>query len=191
MSTTNEERPEKESLTALLHQWSSGSEVAEREVFDLVYQELHRLARNAMRRERKDHTLQTTALVNEAYVRLVQANLPWENRRHFYAVAARSMRRILVDHARERARQKRGGNAERVSLDEVAVVSPAASVDLVALDEALDRLAAFDARKARVIELFYFGGLAYDEIGQVVDVSTATVHRDLRMAKAWLYQQLH
>ena len=178
------------SVTALLQQWGQGSDTAEHQVFDLVYRELHRLAKVAMRRERADHTLQTTALVNEAYVRLVQASLPWENRRHFYAVAARSMRRILVDHARHRVRQKRGGNAERISLDEVAVVGHEVNADVVALDEALDRLAVFDSRKAQVVELFYFGGLSYEDIAQVVDISAATVHRDLRMAKAWLYQQL-
>ena len=178
------------SVTALLQQWGEGSDQAEHQVFDLVYHELHRLAKVAMRRERAHHTLQTTALVNEAYMRLVQADLPWENRRHFYAIAARSMRHILVDHARQRNRQKRGAGAQRVTLDEVAVIGPDVNTDLVALDSALDKLTQFDSRKARVVELFYFGGLSYDDISQVVEVSPATVHRDLRMAKAWLHQQL-
>ncbi len=178
------------SVTVLLRQWRAGDEDAERQVFDLVYRELHRIAKIAMRRERQDHTLQTTALVNEAYVRLAQANLSWDDRRHFYSAAATCMRRVLVDHARQRQRKKRGGDAKKLNLDDVAVAHPEPTSDLLALDEALGRLAAQDARKARVVELFYFGGLSYDEIAEVVQTSTATVHRDLRMAKAWLYHQL-
>ena len=179
-----------DALTDLLREWQAGNEAAEHQVFDLVYRELHRIAQRAMRRERQDHTLQTTALVNEAYVRLADADLSLDNRRHFYATAARCMRRILVDHARQRQRQKRGAAIEKVSLDDVAVAQLEPTVDLLALDEALGRLAHFDPRKARVVELFYFGGLAYDDIASVEQISTATVHRDLRMAKAWLSQQL-
>lgn len=141
-----------------------------------------------MRSERPDHTLQTTALVDEAYLRLVDADVDWQDRAHFLAVAATVMRRVLVDHARGRDRGKRAG--VKVTLEEAALVSPSASDDMLALDEALSRLAENDERAARTVELHYFGGLTYREIGEVLEVSEATVDRDLRLARAWLYKEL-
>lgn len=159
----------------------------------VVYPELHAIAHRQLRHEQPGHTLQTTALLHEAYMRLVGVDIDWEDRRHFFAVAARAMRRVLVDHARSLAREKRGGAFRIVTLDdELAQAAEGAqrATDLIALDEALDRLAAIDARKARATELHFFGGLTYDEIARALGVSAATVHRELRMAKAWLYQAL-
>jgi RNA polymerase sigma factor (TIGR02999 family) len=180
----------KTTVTGLLRAWRDGDGTAVDRLVPLVYDELHRLADRFMRRERADHTLQATALVNEAFLRLVDADVPWEDRAHFLAVAARTMRRVLVDYARARGRAKRGGEMEKVSLERAAVVDPAHLPDLVELDEALERLAAQDERKARAIELHYFGGLSYEETAKVLDVSPVTVHRDLRLAKAWLYSHL-
>ncbi len=177
-------------VTGLLRAWRDGDATAVDRLVPLVYDELHGLADRFMRRERADHTLQATALVNEAFLRLVDADVPWEDRAHFLAVAARTMRRILVDYARARGRAKRGGEMEKVSLEGAAVVDPARLPDLVELDEALERLAAQDERKARAIELHYFGGLSYEETAKVLDVSPVTVHRDMRLAKAWLYRHL-
>ena len=182
--------PDRESVTALLSAWRQGDHVARDRLLAIVYDELHRQARHVMRGDGPGHTLQTTALVHEAYLRLVHADVPWEDRAHFYAVAARTMRRILVDHARSKRREKRGGGIVEVTLEESAVIDPQRPPDLEALDEALERLGEIDERKARAVELHYFGGLSYDETARVLDVSPATVHRDLRMAKAWLYQQL-
>lgn len=182
--------PDRESVTALLSAWRQGDHVARDRLLAIVYDELHRQARRVMRGDGPGHTLQTTALVHEAYLRLVHADVPWEDRAHFYAVAARTMRRILVDHARSKRREKRGGGIVEVTLEESAVIDPQRPPDLEALDEALERLGEIDERKARAVELHYFGGLSYDETARVLDVSPATVHRDLRMAKAWLYQQL-
>jgi RNA polymerase sigma factor (TIGR02999 family) len=157
----------------------------------LVYDELHRLARRYMGRERPGHTLQTTALVNEAYVRLVDwKNVQWQNRAHFFAVSAQIMRRILVDFARARDYAKRGGGARKVSLDEAAMISGGRGRDLVALDEALNALARLDGRQSRVVELRFFGGLSLEEISEVLKVSVGTVRRDWSLARAWLYREL-
>ena len=179
-------------VTELLEQWSEGDDAALAELTPLVYDELRRLAHRQMGGERADHTLQTTALVNEAYLRLAdQTQRHWQNRAHFFAVAARAMRRILVSYARSQRSQKRGGGAVRIELDETALVSPEESREIVDLHEALERLAAVDSRKAQVVELKYFGGLNYDEMAEVLKVSPVTVRRDWRFAKAWLYTQLH
>ena len=157
----------------------------------LVHSELRRLAHRAMARERRGHTLQTTALVNEAYLRLVDSSkVRWQDRAHFFAMSAQLMRRILVDHSRTRQARKRGGGARRIELDETLAVSPEKSADLVALDEALDALAAVDARKARVVELRYFGGLTAEESAEALGVSAETILRDWKLAKAWLLRRL-
>lgn len=177
-------------VTALLSAWRNGDEAAGEDLVALLYDELRRLARRALRDERSGHTLQATELVNEAYLRLVRADIPWQDRGHFYSVASRAMRRILVDHARAKARHKRGGEYDRVTLDEELIGPADDPADLLALDQALNRLAAHDARKARAVELRYFGGLPHEDIAGVLGVSTITVHRDLRMARAWLYTEL-
>jgi len=160
------------------------------QVVPLVYGELHRLASLHMRRERGGHTLQPTALVHEAYARLAGSDLTLQDRKHFFAVASRAMRRILVDHARSRGSLKRGAGAARVPLDEAIAVPETSPEEVLELNDALERLAAVDERKARVVELHYFGGLSYDEIAEVEEVSAATVDRDLRFAKAWLQAAL-
>jgi RNA polymerase sigma factor (TIGR02999 family) len=180
-----------EPVTDWLLAWSRGDQSALESLVPLVHRELHRLARRYMRRESRHHTLQPTALVNEAYLRLVQArNVPWRDRAHFFAIAARLMRQILVDHARRRNYGKRGGDVVRVPLDEAAVVSAEPGGDLVALDEALRALAVVDERKSRVIELRFFGGLSVAETAEVLDVSSDTVLRDWRLGKAWLMRAL-
>jgi len=179
-------------VTALLEHWSHGDNVALAELTPLVYKELRRLAHRHMGGERPDHTLQTTALVNEAYLRLAgQTNLNWQSRAHFFAVAARAMRQILVNYAQSYQAQKRGGGAIKVELDEAAIVSPEQSRAIVELHEALERLGTLDSRKARVVELKYFAGLNHDEIAEVMKISTVTVRRDWVFAKAWLYDELH
>ncbi len=183
-------RPETD-VTGLLVAWCGGDRAALDQLVPLVYAELRRIAHRYMRTERTDHPLQTTALVHEAYMRLVDIRrLRWQDRAHFYAVAAQTMRRILVDAARERNTQRRGADPSHVVLDADALQAPERGEDLVALDEALTRLAAFDARKARVVELRYFGGLTAEETAEVVGVSAVTVMRDWRMAKLWLLRQL-
>ena len=183
--------PTRHQITELLAEWREGNQSALDELYPLVYDELHRLARRYMSRERKDHTLQTTALINEAYVRLVdQKNVNWENRSHFFAISAQIMRRILFDHARRHAYAKRGGGAQQVSLEEVAAITPEQGRELVRLDEALKSLAERDPRRSQVVELRYFGGLNNEEIAGVLHVSENTVTRDWNMARAWLYQQL-
>jgi len=178
-------------ITQLLAEWSDGNQSALDELYPLVYEELHKLARRYMSRERKGHTLQTTALINEAYVRLVdQRNVHWANRSHFFAISAQIMRRILIDHARRHAYAKRGGGAQQVSLEEVAVVAREQSSEILRLDEALKILAKMDPRRCHVVELRYFGGLSNEEIAGVVKVSENTVTRDWNLARAWLYQQL-
>jgi len=178
-----------ENVTGLLIDWSNGDQTAYERLVPLVYAELHGLAHHYMSRERGDHTLQTTALVNEAYVRLVdQKKTRWQNRAQFFGVCAQLMRRILVDYARRQKYAKRGGGARRISLDETAELSSEADTDLVALDEALEELAKFDSRKARVVELRFFGGLSVDEIGEVMDLHANTVSRDWNAARAWLYK---
>ena len=179
-------------VTDLLTRWSDGEDAALAELTPLVYEELRHLAHRQMSAERTDHTLQTTALVNEAYLRLAdQTNPRWQNRAHFFAVAARAMRQIVVDYARSYQSQKRGGGALKMELDETAIVSPEESQEIVDLHEALERLGALDSRKAQVVELKYFGGLNYDEMAEVLKISSITVRRDWRFAKAWLYTQLH
>jgi len=183
--------PQQHQITQLLAEWSDGNQSALDELYPLVYNELHRLARRYMSRERKGHTLQTTALINEAYVRLVdQRNVHWANRSHFFAISAQIMRRILIDHARRQAYAKRGGGAQQVSLEEAATIAPGQGLELVRLDEALKSLAEMDPRRSQVVELRYFGGLNNEEIAGVLKVSENTVTRDWNMARAWLYQQL-
>lgn len=181
---------EPHTVTRLLQAWGHGAVDAPDQLLSLLYDELHRLAELAMRGERPDHTLQPTALVHEAYLRLVDANVDWNDRVHFLSTAATVMRRVLVDHARARTRQKRGGDAVKVELNEALVAGAEPSYLVLALDRALDRLAELDARKSRVVELHCFGGLTYDETAAALDISAATVDRDLRMARAWLYREL-
>jgi len=178
-------------VTQLLTRWSEGDDAALAELTPLVYGELRRLAHRHMGAERPDHTLQTTALANEAYLRLAdQSNPRWQNRAHFFAVAARAMRQILVSYARSQQAQKRGGGALKMELDEIALVSPEESKEIVDLHGALERLAKLDARKAQVVELKYFGGLNYDEMAEVLKISSITVRRDWRFARAWLFTEL-
>ena len=179
-------------VTELLARWSHGDDSALAELTPLVYEELRRLAHHHMGGQRPDHTLQTTALVNEAYLRLAdQTNPNWQNRAHFFAVAARAMRQILVNYAKSARTQKRGGGAFKVELDETAIVSPEESKEIVDLHEALERLTTLDSRKAQVVELKYFGGLNYDEMADVLKISRVTVRRDWEFAKVWLYTELH
>ncbi len=174
-------------VTQLLFAWSNGDRAALDELTPLVYEELYRLAHHHMSRERPGHTLQTSALVNEAYVRLIdQKNVRWQNRAQFFSIASRLMRRILVDHARSHHSAKRGGDIRRVSLDEAAVVARERAAELVALDEALNSLAAIDPRKSQVVELRFFGGMSVEETAEVLGVSPVTVMRDWSTAKAWL-----
>lgn len=177
-------------ITALLQRWSEGDRVALERLTPLVYAELHQLARRAMRGERDDHTLQTTALVNEAFIKLVgQDRVRWQTRAQFAAVAAQAMRRILVDEARRRHAAKRPDPAQRMELDE-SIELPSTPEELIALGDALDRLAEFDPRQARVVELKYFGGMELEEIAQVLGIGSATVTRDWRLARGWLFQAL-
>ena len=181
--------PSPHEVTGLLEAWSHGDKAALDKLTPLVYDELRRLARRYMSRERAGHTLQTTALVNEAYLRLVdQKNVHWQNRAHFFAVAAQVMRHILIDHARTHNRAKRGGDAQLVSLEETEAMSPERAAELVALDEALNELAKLDERRSKVVELRYFGGLSIEETAEVLKVNPITVSRDWRWAKAWLYR---
>jgi RNA polymerase sigma factor (TIGR02999 family) len=178
-------------ITQLLAAWREGNQAALDELYPLVYDELHRLARRYMSRERKGHTLQTTALINEAYVRLVdQRNVQWANRSHFFAISAQIMRRILIDHARRHSYAKRGGGARQVSLDETATMAQGDFSEFLRLDEALKSLAQLDPRRSQVVELRYFGGLNNEEIAGVLNISENTVIRDWNMARAWLYRQL-
>jgi RNA polymerase sigma-70 factor (ECF subfamily) len=183
--------PAPSDITSLLIAWSDGDQAALENLLPLIERELRRIARHYMRRENPGHTLQTTALVNEAYFRLVdQKSVRWQNRAHFYAIAAKIMRRILLNYARDRRREKRGGGAVQVSLSEVAAVGEQRSAELISLDEAMQRLATFDERKCRVVELRYFGGLSVEETAEVLGVSVATVDRDWKAAKAWLAREL-
>ena len=176
-------------VTQLLAAWSEGDRSALERLLPLVEGELHRLARRYMSRERKDHTLQTTALVNEAYLKLIDQKVNWQNRAHFFGIAAQIMRRILIDHARQHLGPQRGGG-KTISLEDVAVVSNERAAELVALDEALTSLALFDKRKGQVVELRYFGGLSVEEIAAVLGISVDTVTRDWRRAKAFLRREL-
>lgn len=177
-------------VTQLLHRWKGGDAEALNALMPIVYDELRRLARRYMAGEREDHTLQHTALVHEAYLQLVQMEVGWNDRAHFFAIAARAMRRILVDHARTKKRGKRGGDHVRVTLDEAALKASARKVDIIDLDDALQRLAAIDGRKSEMVEMRYFGGLTQDELSEVLGVSLATVNRDLSWAKDWLSGEL-
>jgi RNA polymerase sigma-70 factor, ECF subfamily len=178
-------------ISALLIDWSNGDKAALDKLLPLVERELHRLAHNYMKKEKADHTLQTSALVNEAYLKLVdQRHTHWQNRAHFFGIAARIMRRILLNHARDKHREKRGGAAVQVSRSDVAIVSNERSAELLALDEALQRLAEFDDRKSQVVELRYFGGLTVEETAEVLKISPVTVMRDWNLAKAWLAREL-
>jgi RNA polymerase sigma-70 factor, ECF subfamily len=178
-------------VTQLLQAWSEGDEHALERLMPLVYKELHRLARHYMFRESPGHTLQTSALVNEAYLRLVDAkNVNFKNRAHFFGVSAQLMRQILVDFARSRRSQKRGGDAQVISLEGALMVSPAPRSDLVALDDALKTLASIDPRRSRVVELRFFGGLSVEESAEVLRVSPETVMHDWKLAKAWLLRDL-
>jgi RNA polymerase sigma factor (TIGR02999 family) len=183
--------PNQHEITELLEQWSDGNQTALDKLYPLVYEELRRLARSYMKREPKGHTLQTTALINEAYVRIVDQNsVQWQNRSHFFAISAQIMRRILVDHARRYLHAKRGGGARRVSLDEAMIVAAERSEEVLMLDEALSNLARMDPRRCQVVELRYFAGLNNQEIASVLHISENTVMRDWNLARAWLYQQL-
>jgi len=178
-------------ITQLLVEWGDGNQTALDKLYPLVYEELRRLAHRYLRRERVGHTLQTTALINEAYLRLVdQRHVHWENRAHFFGISAQIMRRILIDHARAYRYAKRGGGARQISLDEAALVARERATELLLLDEALNSLAKIDRRRSHVVELRYFGGLNNEEIARVLKISENTVTRDWNMARAWLYQEL-
>jgi RNA polymerase sigma factor (TIGR02999 family) len=180
-----------ESISQLLLRWSDGDSLAREKLMPMVYNELRRLARKYLRHERANHTLQPTALVNEAYLRLVdQHSVLWQNRAQFFGLAAKLMRNILVDHARSREAAKRGGQHYSVSVSELDRVSKSSEVDLVVLHEALERLAAYDSQKSRIVELRFFGGLTIEETAEVLDISHATVERDWKMARAWLRREL-
>ena len=182
--------PEREEVSALLRAWSGGDQTALDRLTPLVYTELRKLARRFLSRERVGHSLQTTALVNEAYLRLVDyKRMEWQDRAHFFAVAAQAMRRILVDHARRR-NLKRGAALPHIPLDEGAVVGGSPSVDFVALDLALENLAKADPRKAQIVEMRFFGGLSVEETAEALNVSTVTVKRDWQVARAWLHSEL-
>jgi RNA polymerase sigma-70 factor (ECF subfamily) len=181
---------ESDTVVRLLEEWRAGDENAYSRLVPLVYAELRRLARGQLGREQAGHSLQPTALVHEAYLRLVSANVDWQNRTHFLSMAARVMRRVLIEHARARRADKRGGEALHVTLTEAIPAPDSKPIDVLALDEALERLKEFDARQAQVVELSYFGGLTYPEIGELVGISEASVDRDLRHARAWLRREL-
>ncbi len=178
-------------VTQLLQAWGKGDRAALDQLMPAIYSELHKLAQHYLRGERLDHSLQTTALVNEAYLRLVNVqNVQWQDRAHFFAISSRLIRQILVDRARRRGYQKRGGGRRHVELEESAVLDPGRDDELVALDEALAALAEFDERKSQVVELRFFGGLTLEEAAAVLDVSPDTVRRDWRLAKSWLRKYL-
>jgi len=183
--------PAPNDVTQLLIAWSNGNQAARDQLMSVVYEELHRLARRYMRRESPGHTLQTSALVNEAFLRLVdQRNVHWQNRAHFFGIAAQMMRRVLVDYARSRGCAKHGGGARALSLDEGLIVSEERSAEVVAVHEALEELAKLDARKSQIVELRFFGGFSIDETAEVLGVSPGTVMSDWTMAKAWLRREI-
>ena len=185
-------QPPTHEVTQLLIEWSNGDKAALDKLLPLIHEELRRLAHHYMSRERPGHTLQTTALVDEAYIRLVnRKGVRWQNRAHFFAIAAQSMRSILVDHARSLAYDKRGGGAAKIALDEGMVVSKERAAEVVALDEALLELAKIDPKQSRVVELRFFGGLTIEETAEVLDLSPATIKREWTTAKAWLYHELN
>jgi len=179
--------PPRQQVTQILIDWSEGNDKAADLLMPLVYDELRQLARSYLQRERPDHTLQATGLVHEAYLRLVdQTSITWQNRAHFLGVAAQQMRRILVDHARRHRAEKRGGNWEKVEFDEAWAPSTARSVDLIALDDALQDLAKLNLKHSQIVELRFFGGLTFEEVAEVLDISPRTAQRQWRMARAWL-----
>ncbi len=183
--------PARPDVTALLCRWSEGDEKAPEQLMPLVYQELRDLARRYLQRERGDHTLQPTALVHEAYLRMVdQSRVQWQNRAQFFGIAAQLMRRILVDHARAHVAAKRGGKAERISLEDAEISPEERASELVELDAALTELAAVDDRKSRIVELRFFGGLSIDETAEAIGVNAATVRRDWTVAKTWLHHRI-
>ena len=185
------EEPQPKDVTVLLQAWTQGDEGALAEVTPLIYSELHRLARHYMARERSSPTLETGAILNEAFLRLVHwKTARYQNRSHFYGLAAQIMRRVLVDHARSRGYHKRGGGIRPVALDEAIVMAPERSPDLIALDSALERLAGVDERKSKIVELRFFGGLSVEETAEVLKVSPFTIARDWTLAKAWLQREL-
>jgi RNA polymerase sigma factor (TIGR02999 family) len=184
-------KPPPNEITERLIAWGAGDRAALDQLLPVVYQELRRMAGNYLRQENPGHTLQPTALVHEAWLRLIdQARVDWRNRAQFFGVAAQMMRRILVDHAKAKHREKRGGDAVKLSLDDVINLSRERAADLIALDDALNELTRVDERKSRVVELRYFGGFTVEEIAQILEVSPETVMRDWKLAKAWLYQQI-
>lgn len=186
--TDSSSRPD---VTALLCRWSAGDEKAPEQLMPLVYQELRDLARRYLQRERGGHTLQPTALVHEAYLRMVdQSRIQWQNRAQFFGIAAQLMRRILVDHARAHVAAKRGGNAQRISLDDAQISPEERAAELVELDAALTELAAVDDRKSRIVELRFFGGLSIDETAEAMGLNSATVRRDWTVAKTWLHHRI-
>jgi len=187
----SENSESQQQVTQYLQEWSQGDEAAGKRLFNLVYEHCHHIAESYLRRERHGHTLQATALVNEAFMKLVdQERVQWQNRGHFYAIAAQAMRRILVDYARTRSRQKRGGGARRVELTDGIAGEEAVALDVIALHEALEKLALLDARQAKIVELRFFGGLEMDQIGQIMGISKRTVEGDWAFARAWLRQQM-
>lgn len=178
-------------ITQLLKQWRGGDQTALDQLMPMVYDELHRVAQGAMRHQPEGHTLQTTALVNEAYLRMCDlSQVEWQDRAHFFAVAARIMRFLLVDYARGQGSAKRGGGIQRVELEEAAVYAPELSAELLALDDALNRLAVVDEKKSRIVELRYFGGLTVEEVAEVLGIAVSNVKREWAKAKLWLYQEL-
>jgi len=177
-------------ITQRLLDWRQGREEALNELMPMIYDSLHRIAQKHMRLENPGHTLQPTAIVNEAYLKLIDAEIGWQNRAHFFAIAAKMMRRILVDHAKAKHREKRGGSAMIISLDESVLKQTEPDIDLVTLDLAIKKLSRIDDRKGRVVELHYFGGLNYEETAEVLGISAATVDRELRLAKAWLHRSM-
>ncbi len=181
---------EQQDVTSLLQAWGGGSKDALDQLIPIVHDQLRKLASRCLGSERRDHTLRATALVNEVYLRLVHSDVSVNDRMHFYALASRMLRRILVDHAKSQKRDKRGGDAQHISLDEALVFGAETPAGIVELDEALKLLAKHDQRKAELVELLFFGGLTYDEAAEALDISAATVHRELKMAKAWLYREL-
>jgi RNA polymerase sigma factor (TIGR02999 family) len=182
--------PAPSSITRLLHQSHAGNKDAFDELVPIVYEQLHRLASRRLSTERSGHTLRTTEIVNEAYLRLVEADIAWNDRGHFYAIAAQMMRRILIDYAKSRNREKRGGEYEKVPLDAAFEIGAPSGSNLLEVNQALERLAAVDARKGSIVELLVFGGLTYDEAAAALGISPATLHRELRLAKAFLYREL-
>ena len=183
--------PPRQEVTQVLLDWNLGDQNAPERLMPLVYDELRRLARSYLQRERSDHTLQATGLVHEAYLRLVdQSSMNWQNRAHFFGVAAAVMRRILVDYARSHRAEKRGGDREKLTFDEALASSGERAVDLIALDEALHDLETFDVRQSRIVELRFFGGLTNEEIGEVLEISPRTIKREWRLAKAWLRREI-